>query len=632
MARWKLIFISVAVIALAVSVSASVCAGGFELLNPTVNGLKGHVRVPQKGIVNLCYDVFEYFYSGRGRDYAYVMFTVGRPLRISKAVGRDADNRMTDVKTIQLALERIDVYRGEISGIADERLYHAIEQFQGDYANQQPDGRIDVRGKTIRVLAIEAADEIFLKLQREKSSAEESADDRYNIRDCVNFEAPGMVRDYEVSYSRAPFIVEYPVGTEVTRDEKTLIVLGINEQRKVKQLLRRNPYDLGFLARFTVVPEGPQSVQPLATYLRVNGGIPTLQTKIEPGESPKPVIFSWLTLPARDDVEFRYRLYPDQPEWTPWSTRTSVEYFFIGAGSHTFAVETRFQKGEGQWEEVPVSDYRFILERPFISQPLIYKATSGTVVEPERLPDFANMYTSSKALLVGVADFADQSLSPLPFVRQDITQMEKVLSKHGFQVTTMVGSKTRVELMEALESFLAGLKANDRVLVYFSTHGFQDKVVKSRAYLAAADCDTTKPSLSCISLKDLEDNLARATDLPVRHLLVVLDACSSGLGVISKSPEYKELNVAVEPGAHMITAGMAEQEAEMDVQRQISTFTRFLTEGLDGAADYTEDGIVTLTELLLYTRYNVAKKTNGGQTPMIGRIKGPGEIVFDLRK
>ena len=70
----------------------------------------------------------------------------------------------------------------------------------------------------------------------------------------------------------------------------------------------------------------------------------------------------------------------------------------------------------------------------------------------------------------------------------------------------------------------------------------------------------------------------------------------------------------------------------MDVQRQISTFTRFLTEGLDGAADYTEDGIVTLTELLLYTRYNVAKKTKGGQTPMIGRIKGPGEIVFDLRK
>jgi hypothetical protein len=37
---------------------------------------------------------------------------------------------------------------------------------------------------------------------------------------------------------------------------------------------------------------------------------------------------------------------------------------------------------------------------------------------------------------------------------------------------------------------------------------------------------------------------------------------------------------------------------------------------------------VTLTELLLYTRYNVAKKTKGAQTPMIGRLKGPGEMVF----
>ncbi|HEC32192.1 MAG TPA: hypothetical protein ENI41_06855 [Deltaproteobacteria bacterium] len=153
-------------------------------------------------------------------------------------------------------------------------------------------------------------------------------------------------------------------------------------------------------------------------------------------------------------------------------------------------------------------------------------------------------------------------------------------------------------------------------------------MIKSRAYLAAADCDTDRPALNCISLESLEDIFNRAIQLPVRHLLIVLDTCSAGLGVITKSPEYKELNVAVEPGAHMITAGLADQEAEMDVQRQMSTFTWYFTKGIEGEADYTGDHIVTLTELLLYTRYNVAKKTKGAQTPMIGRLKGPGEMVF----
>ncbi len=80
----------------------------------------------------------------------------------------------------------------------------------------------------------------------------------------------------------------------------------------------------------------------------------------------------------------------------------------------------------------------------------------------------------------------------------------------------------------------------------------------------------------------------------------------------------------------MMTAGMAEQEAQMDHEIKMSTFTYFLARGLSGYGDYTGDGVTTLTELLLYVQYEVARRTDAAQIPMLGRVTGSGEMVFGL--
>ena len=62
-----------------------------------------------------------------------------------------------------------------------------------------------------------------------------------------------------------------------------------------------------------------------------------------------------------------------------------------------------------------------------------------------------------------------------------------------------------------------------------------------------------------------------------------------------------------------------------------SLFTHFLIKGLSGKADYTNDGVITLSELLIYVRYEVTKKASlrgASQTPMLGRIEGEGEMIF----
>ena len=44
-------------------------------------------------------------------------------------------------------------------------------------------------------------------------------------------------------------------------------------------------------------------------------------------------------------------------------------------------------------------------------------------------------------------------------------------------------------------------------------------------------------------------------------------------------------------------------------------FTKALLDGLDGPADYDQDGVITLKELDLHITRNVKKLTNGSQRP-----------------
>jgi hypothetical protein len=61
----------------------------------------------------------------------------------------------------------------------------------------------------------------------------------------------------------------------------------------------------------------------------------------------------------------------------------------------------------------------------------------------------------------------------------------------------------------------------------------------------------------------------------------------------------------------------------------MSTFTYFLSEGLTGKAQILgNNGVITLTELSLYVQYEVARHTNSQQIPMLGRMRGDGEMLF----
>ena len=81
----------------------------------------------------------------------------------------------------------------------------------------------------------------------------------------------------------------------------------------------------------------------------------------------------------------------------------------------------------------------------------------------------------------------------------------------------------------------------------------------------------------------------------------------------------------------MVTAGLADQVAYIDEKAGMSYFTKFFVEGLKGKADLNSDGVVSLSELLVYVRSEVAQLSSGRQTPMMGRLEGAGEMMFEIK-
>jgi len=191
---------------------------------------------------------------------------------------------------------------------------------------------------------------------------------------------------------------------------------------------------------------------------------------------------------------------------------------------------------------------------------------------------------------------------------------------------------TRDEIVQALATLMISARRDDRVFVYFSTHGFADPNSPREGYLATSDCSTVTPEVKCFKLRDLEHYARKALDSQdAKQILFAVDSCFSGLGVVQKAGAHSHVNLsqlAVPKGAFMLTAGMASQKAQIDPMLGMSTFAHFLAKGLSGEGDLMRNGLMTLSQLFVYVQWEVAKQTDSKQIPMIGKITRDGEMLF----
>ncbi len=183
---------------------------------------------------------------------------------------------------------------------------------------------------------------------------------------------------------------------------------------------------------------------------------------------------------------------------------------------------------------------------------------------PDRLP-----FGKSIALLVGVSDYKsskhkNKHYDDLPFVKNDLRLMRETLLRHaGFdEVNVLTGDDvTSKKLKNVLSGLRKSISAKDRFMFYFAGHG-DDLLNTQTGIMVFSGHDPQDPANDYFfKLRDLKD---WSGYIDARHMLFLLDSCSSGLlGVpqTRKGETGNLLKALSGSGSRIVvTAGTAGQE------------------------------------------------------------------------
>jgi len=212
-----------------------------------------------------------------------------------------------------------------------------------------------------------------------------------------------------------------------------------------------------------------------------------------------------------------------------------------------------------------------------------------------------------------------------------------LIDHYGFAsdhvVSILNGDATRTGILSTFHDLFANnaIKKDDRIFVFFAGHGATRKLSSGRdlGYIIPADSDPARFETDAIPMTEIQ-NIAES--LPAKHVLFVMDACYSGLGLTRGAASWSYLrDNAKRIGRQMLTAGGADQMVADGGPNGHSIFTWTLMQGLEGKGDLNGDGLITATELAAYVAPAVANVSQ--QTPAFGSLPGSqgGEFIFELR-
>jgi uncharacterized caspase-like protein/peptidoglycan/xylan/chitin deacetylase (PgdA/CDA1 family) len=244
-------------------------------------------------------------------------------------------------------------------------------------------------------------------------------------------------------------------------------------------------------------------------------------------------------------------------------------------------------------------------------------------------------YSDSWAVVIGIDDYANWPR--LQYAVRDARAIrETLVQRFGFSAEHVLSLEnreaTRAGILAAFHDKLArsGMKKNDRLFVFFAGHGATRQLSSGRdlGYIIPADSDPNKLATDAVPMTELQ-NIAE--NLTAKHVLFVMDACYSGLGLTrGAGPANFLRDNARRLGRQMLTAGGADQLVADGGPNGHSVFTWTLLQAMAGKADLNGDGLITATELAAYVAPAVSAVSR--QTPAFGSLPGSegGDFVFAL--
>jgi WD40 repeat protein/uncharacterized caspase-like protein len=180
----------------------------------------------------------------------------------------------------------------------------------------------------------------------------------------------------------------------------------------------------------------------------------------------------------------------------------------------------------------------------------------------------------------------------------------------------------RESLQQLSEKLKEVARPDDLLVLFLAGHGIVDDQTQQYYFLGhdfrLADLDQGEYT-KCISW----DDFRALADVPCRKL-ALLDTCHSGAVQPLRSYHLKTAVRALQEDViFTVTASAGHEKAAEKKDWGHGVFTKCLLEALEGRADDSRDGVVTLDEVVTYVTESVASLTERRQNP----TAGPEEIL-----
>jgi hypothetical protein len=224
-------------------------------------------------------------------------------------------------------------------------------------------------------------------------------------------------------------------------------------------------------------------------------------------------------------------------------------------------------------------------------------------------------------LAVGISAYRDSGLSlQLPakdaqdFV-QTLTWQKDKLYRDVVSRVLLNERATKDELLDGLEWIVRETTSKDVAIVFFAGHGINDP--NGTYYFLPHDFDPEKLKRTGIPFFEIKQALASLAG----KTLFFVDTCHAGNIMGIRRAASRDITAVInelasaENGTVVFASSSGNQYSLEDDAWGNGAFTKAVVEGLDGKADYTGKGKITINMLDLYISERVKELTRGKQTP-----------------
>jgi hypothetical protein len=337
---------------------------------------------------------------------------------------------------------------------------------------------------------------------------------------------------------------------------------------------------------------------------------------------------------AEKEVEVKFSLIGHSQEPV-----TKVRVLMDGRPIGKDLTEKEIQKGqEAQSTRIPMpekdSEITIIAENKYASsEPATVRLKWAGKVKEEEFVVKPKLYV----LAIGVSKYEDKSLT-LQFAAKDAKDFaDSMVRQKGGLYREVVArvltdeKATKDEIIDGFDWIAKETTSKDIAIVFIAGHGVNDK--GGVYYFLPVNASVDRLRRTAVPFTEMKNTVASLAG----KTIVFIDTCHAGniMGTrgtaIDITGVVNEL-ASAESGAVVFASSTGKQYSYEDSKWGNGAFTKATVEGINGKADYTGKGKITINMLDLYISERVKELTKGEQTPATAKPQTIPDFPVALRQ